>query len=263
MMLSLERIYCAAQGQIVMHCIAFVITVLDRSTMVEHSLALAFLIAGLDLHSATAQTTLTPWGNLAGMRVSGEAVDFEAGLRIVHPNWSGFSSAVKYLQRPRYSRTGTQAIVESEIEGITFKEALEDKGPDKATIALQLTARTNLTMAGAYYCVDLPDAEFLGGNLQLIRDGVTLQSDLKLDPVAFTDRKEYLRQTATGVKITAVRRALELRWNEPRVIVVRRDRSDRPTSLNDPSVRQRFVAASPNARPTGYQVYLEALLSGY
>lgn len=248
-MTSLERISCAA----------FVKIVLNRRTTVGLSVALAFLIAGLDLDAAAAQTTLTPWGNLAGMRVSGEAVDFEAGLRIVHPNWTGFSSAVKYLQRPRYSRTGTQTVVESEIEGITFKEVLEDAEPGKTTIALQVTARTNLAMAGAYHCVDLPDAEFVGGDLQLIRNGVTLPSDLKLDPVAFTDRKEYLRQTATGVKITAVRRALELRWNEPRVIVVRRDMSDRPTSLNDPSVRQRFVASSPNPRHCGYQLYLEVL----
>ena len=73
--------------------------------------------AGVGPHSARAQTTLTPWGNLADMRSSGEPLGFEAGLRIVHPDWTGFSSAVKYLQRPRYSRTGTQGIVESDIEG--------------------------------------------------------------------------------------------------------------------------------------------------
>jgi hypothetical protein len=104
-------------------------------------LALAFFAPELNLHSAAAQTTVTPWGNLAGMRVSGEPVDFEAGLRIVHPDWTGFSSAVKYLQRPRYSRTGLQAVVESNIEGITFKEVVEGEEKIDKSLGRGMTGR--------------------------------------------------------------------------------------------------------------------------
>ena len=40
-------------------------------------------------------------------------------------------------------------------------------------------------------------------------------------------------------------------------VVVRRVLSNRPTALNDPSIRQQFLANDPVAQPTGYQVYLE------
>ncbi len=220
-------------------------------------LVLAF--AGVGPHSASAQTTLTPWGNLAGMRVSGEPVMFEAGLRIVRPDWTGFSSAVKYLQRPRYSRTGTQGIVESDIEGMTFKEALTDTVSGEATLDLVVTVKTNMSMAGVFFCVDLPDAEFGGGRLEVLSTGAADPVRLGLAATASDGRGDYLRQTATGVRITASRRTLELLWSEPMAVLVRRDASSRPSSLNDPSIRQEFLTLGSAAQPGGYQVYLEIM----
>jgi hypothetical protein len=217
------------------------------------------LIAGETSRFARAETILTPWGNLAGMRVSGEPVEFEAGLRIVHPDWRGFSGAVKYLQRPRYSRTGPTAVVESAIEGLGFKETLEDAGPGSASLEVEVTARTNLAAAGVYYCLDLPDAEFGGGELELLDAGAPELARLRLDTTSPVTGKEQLRRRARGVRVTAPRRTLELRWSSPLATLVRRDHSSHPTTLNDPSVRQQFVAGGRDPGASGYQVYFELL----
>ncbi|MCC6233287.1 MAG: hypothetical protein IT580_11630, partial [Verrucomicrobiales bacterium] len=185
--------------------------------------------------------------------------EFEAGLRIVHPDWTGFSSAVKYLQRPRYSRTGTQGTVESEIEEMAFKAVVTDTVPGEATLDLLATFKTNTPMAGVYFCVDLPDAEFADGQLELSSTGAAAAARLRLAPAPADRVGNFLRETSTGVKISAPRRTLEIRWSEPRTVVVRRDISDRPTSLNDPSIRQHFVTQSTAVQPTGYQVYLEVM----
>jgi hypothetical protein len=223
---------------------------------------LALACAGASPPSVRAQAALTPWGNLVGLRVSGETVVFEAGLRLVHPDWTGFSSAAKYLQRPRYSRTGTQGIVESGIEGMAFKEVVTDTAPGEATLDLVATAKTNLSMAGVYFCVDLPDAEFAGGILEILPTGAAAPVRLGLAPAPPDGRGHFLRETSTGAKISAPRRTLELRWSVPMAVVLRRDVSDRPTSLNDPSMRQDFVTNSPTTQPAGYQVYLE-VMSGH
>lgn len=220
---------------------------------------LALACAAASPGSLIAQATLTPWGNLAGLRVSGEPVVFEAGLRMVHPGWTGFSSAVKYLQRPRYARAGTQGIVESDIEGMGFKAVVTDVDPGEATLDLVVTAKTNLSMAGVYFCLDLPDVEFAGGGLELIPVAAAAPAHLELSPAAPKGCAPFLQQTATGVKITAPRRMLELRWNTPMSVQVRRDVSSRPTSLNDPSIRQDFATNSPAAEPVGYQLYLELM----
>lgn len=72
-------------------------------------------------------------------------------------------------------------------------------------------------------------------------------------------RQEHLRQAATGVRIEAPGRQLEVRWPALMPLVVRRDVSNRPTALNDPAARQHVVTASPAVQPSGYQVYLELI----
>ena len=162
------------------------------------ALALACAFGGLSPRSARAQTVLTPWGNLAGLRVSGEPVEFEAGLRIVHPDWTGFPFAVKYLQRPHYSRRDTQSTVESEIEGMAFKAVVTDTVPGEATLDLLATFKTNTPMAGVYFCVDLPDAEFADGQLELSSTGAAAAARLRLAPAPADRVGNFLRETSTA-----------------------------------------------------------------
>ena len=42
-------------------------------------------------------------------------------------------------------------------------------------------------------------------------------------------------------------------------VLVRRDLSNRPTALNDPLVRQEFVAGVPCMKPASFQVYIEVI----
>ena len=221
------------------------------------ALWLALLGAAAMPSPSSAQSLFTPWGNLHGLRVSETPVAIEAGPRWVHPEWSGFSSAVKYVQRPRYSRTGSLAIVESAVEGIAFREELQDTGPGSATLQIQITARTNLPLAGAYFCFDLPDTDWGGGTLELTGDSGAATGSLRLEPDPGSTARERLRRVAQGATLVSARRKLALRWDGPRSVVVRRDASDRPTSLNDPSVRQRFETGPDRPKAVGFQVYVE------
>jgi hypothetical protein len=215
------------------------------------------LAAGIWPWAVSAQCVFTPWGNLNGMRIAGVPVDFEAGLRWVHPEWAGFSSAVKYLQRPKYSRNGPTAVVESAIEGVEFREELRETGQGSATLEVQVTSRTNLALAGGFFCVDLPDATFGGGTLEVLGASSGSQRELRLSASAGGRSGEWLRQVGEGVSVGAVGRTLKMRWDGARTVVIRRDASDRPTSLNDPSVRQRLEQGPGRREPSGFQVYVE------
>ena len=95
---------------------------MGRTEQQKSLVALTMLwLASAPSHSTCAQTTFTPWGNLHGMRVQGERVDFEAGLRVVQPEWSGFSAAVKYLQHPSYTRSANERTVTSRIAGLSCR----------------------------------------------------------------------------------------------------------------------------------------------
>lgn len=208
--------------------------------------------------SVSDQTILTPWGNVTGTHVHDEWVEFEAGVRIVHPGWTGFSGAVKYLQRPHYTRNDSKRRVDSEIERLAFQIALEETGAGKARLDINVSGRTNLAAAGVFFFLDLPDTEFGGGNLEIVGGGPG--DPLPLPPGVKASEGVLRQQPAHGLKITGPRRTLELDWGSPRAVLVRRDLSSRPTSLNDPAVRQQFVTG-PGREPTSYQVYVE-LVSG-
>ena len=219
---------------------------------------ISLLFGGIS-DSAVSQTIMTPWGNITGMRVDGQPVTFEAGLRIVCEDWSGFSAAVKYLQSPHYTRNGEQRVVESEIDGMCFKAELLESHPGEASLDLNLSATTNVSMAGAYLCVDLPDSEFAGGTLELSDGSGSGQANLNLDRASPAQPKDFLRNKSTAMRIAAPSRTLDISWDAPLLVVVRRDQSNRPATLNDPLVRQQFVTNSSFAKPAGYQVYIEIM----
>ncbi|MHC1767977.1 MAG: hypothetical protein AB9869_27515 [Verrucomicrobiia bacterium] len=228
--------------------------------MIKRLFNLAFLLLATALlnPSLSAETVFTPWGNVIGMRVKGELVEFEAGLRIVREDWSGFSSAVKYLQRPKYSRMGRQRTVSSSIERLQFKASVHDTAPGEAVLELETTGPDALKEASVYLCVDLPAHNFGGGTLAVLGGGSEARITLNDSPPS--SRKDYLETRGRQVRIAGARQTLEISFEEPLVVRVRRDASDRPTHLNDPKVNQVFVAPVKGANPS-YQVYLKPLES--
>jgi hypothetical protein len=202
-----------------------------------------------------AQSIFTPWGNLHGMRIQGELVEFEAGLRVIQPEWSGFSAAVKYLQRPSYTRSANERTVTSRIAGLSFREVLTDTAPGAATLTVDLTVEEELKMSGVYFCLDLPGHEFADATVQVFESleglPLTLPLSTPWDPQA---------RPATGRRIRIAGRlhALDLTLAIPVEIRVRRDLSNRATALNDPQVEQLF---EPPARgePRDLQLYLKLM----
>ncbi len=200
------------------------------------------------------QTIVTPWGTLAGMRVEGEWIRFEAGVRIVHPDWSGFRSAVKYLQRPRYSRAGNRRTVTSTIDNLKFTVAAQDLGVGEAELEVEATVPPGLATAGVFWCFEVPAEEFAGGSVEVL-DG---QDHVRL---VLAERRpgsdsNYLEAAGQVVRLVGRRQRLEILLSHAVEVRVRREASDHPTSLNDPKVAQTFIdAREGDAAP--FQVYLK------
>lgn len=129
-------------------------------------------------------TFVMPWGTPAGMRVEGEWIEFEAGLRVVRPDWSGFSPAVKYLQRPRYARGGDRRTVTSTIENLSFTLSAQDRAVGEAELEIEATVPAGSTTAGIFWCFEIPAHEFAGGSVEVLqaedRVGTVLAASLRV-----------------------------------------------------------------------------------
>ena len=58
-------------------------------------MALGVWILGGLVNPALGQAECTAWGNLTGIRIDGQLMEFETSLRVVAPDWSGFIQTAK------------------------------------------------------------------------------------------------------------------------------------------------------------------------
>ena len=64
---------------------------------------------------AFSQTEVEPWGNIKGIRIDGQLIEFESSLQVVNKDWSRIMATALERQRPKYKRDGTKQIVDTRI----------------------------------------------------------------------------------------------------------------------------------------------------
>ena len=158
---------------------------------------------------AAAQAEVTAWGNLEGIRVEGHLFDFETGVCLNRPDGSELNRSSKERQRPRYSRDGSIRTVESALNGVSFRQEVEDAAEGVARVNIVARADTQEVAARTVYCFDLPLQPFADGS------AVWLESDA--GRVALADvsgrASDAASVNASGVRFEAGGRQLEVRFD--------------------------------------------------
>jgi hypothetical protein len=111
---------------------------------------------------AAAQAELMPWGDLNGIRIQGQLMEFKTNLNVVTDDWSKISSSGKELQRPKFKRSGAMQIVNTTISDIKFTESVQDlkEGNIKVTVQFEAPADRNIT--GVYLGVHWAKKKYSG-----------------------------------------------------------------------------------------------------
>ena len=132
--------------------------------------------------SAKGQVEVEPWGNITGIRVEGQLMEFESTLNVVGNNWSNIQATAKERQRPLYSREGNKQIITTQIDSVYFKEVVEDSSEGVANVSITVTAHSAVNMRGIFFGIKVPGMK-----------GLAL--------------------SASGIKFTAAHRQLELTFD--------------------------------------------------
>ncbi len=187
------------------------------------------------------------WGNLTGIRLHGQLMEFQTSLRVVQSDWSECTQTAKeqQSQKHRYARRGNTQTISAVLEPLSFTEVVEETGPGIAAIAVQCSSQADTSIAGAFFCIALPGAEYTRGTVQFIDAQPPAETEFSLRP---GERHAQVRATASGARFFSPHRQLEVRFATPTEIILRND-----------------VAVSGNHEPqrdsTNLNVYL-ALLPG-
>lgn len=215
-------------------------------------LSLCFLFAAaLCSH---AQPEVMGWGNLEGIRINGHLHAFDAGLCVVEPGWTIWSRTGKERQQTTFLRRGSAVEIGlSEFrpprrlrrEGVSWRftgnQTVEAPAPDTAQVNVQIQAASDASIEGVFYCIQLPAEEFSRARAELLSPASGSPAAVSLQPLT-EERNEYLRATASGLRITAPARTLEITADAPAEIVIRDDRRD---GNYDTQVLFRLMPANP------------------
>ena len=136
--------------------------------MINRILILIF-VAGFAFHvvPVTAQTEVMAWGNMTGIRIDGQLIEFESSFRVVESNWAKMDFTGRERQTTRFTRTGSVTKVNSSVLRVPFEQTVEDK--DKGTVAVALSYQSDTTrrVEGVYYCFELPAKRYAAGTVKI------------------------------------------------------------------------------------------------
>ena len=180
------------------------------------------LFAFLPLFS---QPEAEPWGNITGIRVDGQVMEFETNISVVEKDATGIIATGKERQRPKYAREDNKQIITTNIDSLYIKEVVADAGKGKANVNIQLNARADTQCDGVYFGLSLPLEFYANATIQLN----------KLKPIRLNENaaalNEYLHVATSSVHLVSPSRQLVITFEKPLTIVSRPELNDTNKSI--------------------------------
>ncbi len=169
-----------------------------------------------------AQSEIMAWGNINGMRIGGALIDFETSIRVVNPGWMSYAQTAHEKQRPDFKREGNKAIINSMLENISFREVVEDLSPGEVKIDIELTADSNITMAGVYFSIELPKFEYQEAVIDLIDKDTSPQKETGNENEPWWVKRFKVEPVpAKGISISTPDKKIKLMCNEKTDVIIR------------------------------------------
>jgi hypothetical protein len=187
----------------------------NATRRVLKSIQWVLLLCLLSMHfsRAVAQPEVEPWGNMNGIRVDGQLMEFESSLRVIGTDGTILNATAKEKQNPHYSREGKVQIINSHLDSLYFKETVEESGAGSARLRFVCTAHGDMKLRGVYFSVDLPEDLSEGGTQQWIDP-----SPVSLRRLSPELRDALFSAFAGGVRIFSSHQQIEIHLDEPALI---------------------------------------------
>jgi hypothetical protein len=170
-----------------------------------------------------AQPEVMAWGNITGIRVEGQLMEFESSLRVVGKDWLQIDATGMEKQRPKYDREGSRQTVITEIKGVRFTEVIDDCGKGCALISITTTAAKDTMVEGVFLCIDLPDKFYANASARFINSSPAGKSKISLSEITAANNSKPFKVAAKGAIIESQQRQFEIIFNSNANVLVRKE----------------------------------------
>lgn len=180
-----------------------------------------------------------PWGNITGIRKSGQLFEFESSLKTRSLDGQHIVSTAKEKQSPHFSRKGNDQVVETNFNNLFFKETVTDLSGGKIKVNLTISAHTDTTTGGVYFCIAVPAEDYGEGRFRLF--GTSDNTPKNFEGAEKQDYKDKVKE----IEFKSATRKLVVKFDEPTFIIIKKDGGPAKNNL------QLYVSISPNSLHKG------------
>ncbi|SFZ91901.1 hypothetical protein SAMN05428642_102419 [Flaviramulus basaltis] len=115
------------------------------------------LITFIALYSVNnfAQTEFTTWGNLTGIRIDNQLMEFNSSL-VVIDTLNEERATVKEGQKILFKRVDDAKIFSYEIDSLSWNQTIKTPEKGKAEIAIDFSSKVDTIINGAFFRLNLP-----------------------------------------------------------------------------------------------------------
>ncbi len=171
---------------------------------------------------ATSQTEFTTWGNITGIRVDNQLMEFNSSLVVVSDDFNERKTR-KEGQRINFTRTEGHKIFTFEMENLRWLEDISTTGNGISTIDIEFSSEKDTLLNGAFFRIELPK-EF-GLDTKFDIKGPTSMS--LRDITKPIDKAQY-KSPVSSLSIASKNRKLEISLEKVTDISIRALDSIRP-----------------------------------
>jgi len=175
------------------------------------------LIAGTTTQ-LSAQTEVMAWGNLTGIRVEGQLMEFESSLKVVGKDWTSVSATAKENQRPKYHRDGQTQTVTTELRNIKFTQEVKENGKGIAIVNISATAQNDTLIDGVYFCLDLPESNYSAATVKL--NGSSKKQSISS---LLSSGSKMQKLSGKTILLEASKRQIELTLNSASTFIIKKE----------------------------------------
>ena len=193
---------------------------------------MAWLVILLLPEKSWSQAEFTTWGNLTGIRVNNQLMEFHTSLVVEYQD--GYTRRTrKEGQEIDFQRNGRQKTFSYNMQHVNWKQAIETVEEGKAEVEVTFLSPKDTVINGAYFSIALPE-EF-GPET---RFSFMSQPTIGLEDMNTASSEAHFKAPAQGMTIQSPTRSLNITFQKSTEVIISKGNEE------NPQIRVNLVLAS-------------------
>lgn len=166
-----------------------------------------------------AQAEFTTWGNMTGIRVDNQLLEFNTSLAIENKDGNTRRTR-KEGQDIDFKREGARKIFNYQMRDLEWNKSIETKNNGSAEVKISFSSPVDTIINGAYFSIQLPK-EF-DDDSQI---SFSSPETISLKELSSSSSKAQYNAPTKGISIKSKKRSLEVVFNKSTQVIIHEDDS--------------------------------------